>query len=674
MSLTSKMLSSKNLDLGQSLLGTTSASPVNFDDDNLVVNTNLPSASTQAATFGASTKDTVLGKSYKFLKENVLPKQIKEDDLVEQSIIEKFLKYRIFPTKLVVEILQVVFCFIFVYFYIQEYKNFKADVYYTLQNTFLPKDFESIQSNPEGIATFYIFNVDDLKENVKGVVDKFYAFPEKSVSVFFAPDPIVKMSAKLMTKNPRVLLSNETRYDSDPSIIDWRYISRERIKSIFLSESYYVNETLDKDNVYGSLLDETGDELKYVVDRLEELDLKFSYINLDTSVSGFPNCYLWKVDIKFLFAGGGRVPMQIMLSYDNCIANDNDYYASLFQKPRGYIGIILCILSFISFVFYLKSFITRIRVFIKQRRRDRRITFASFFVKYLGIWLPVSLAKDIFLIVGLFAMLVRVVKYEQNVDTFSQTLLALGALLCATALAKYFNYQAKFYLAIRAFTSAIPNIIKYVLSILPVFIGFVLAGTCWFGFYTYYFYNIDASMVTLFSAMNGDNIRIIFDKVYGFNDFYRFLSRVYLVVYLLLFICTILNIFLSIMEESYSAVLSHISEAGGEEQAVKQLKREEDKVKRINTMSSSSLNLEEGDSDETEKEEDEDDSKKENEEKQEEENTVQEKGENLLITTLKNAIEFKLKQQQFGKLPNKQVKQLQNISDKAKRLLQLLEQ
>lgn len=53
----------------------------------------------------------------------------------------------------------------------------------------------------------------------------------------------------------------------------------------------------------------------------------------------------------------------------------------------------------------------------------------------------------------------------------------------------------------------------------------------------------------------GDELRKVFDKLYGINRFYQFLGRLYLYSFLMLFIYACLNITLLIMEEAYFSLL-----------------------------------------------------------------------------------------------------------------------
>ena len=42
-------------------------------------------------------------------------------------------------------------------------------------------------------------------------------------------------------------------------------------------------------------------------------------------------------------------------------------------------------------------------------------------------------------------------------------------------------------------------------------------------------------MVTLYSALQGDNLRIVFEKLYAYGTFYKILGRAYTVIFVSLF-------------------------------------------------------------------------------------------------------------------------------------------
>lgn len=64
---------------------------------------------------------------------------------------------------------------------------------------------------------------------------------------------------------------------------------------------------------------------------------------------------------------------------------------------------------------------------------------------------------------------------------------------------QYLVYAPKFYMLVLVLSTGFPSIIRFVISIFPIFIGFSIAGTMWFGHFAKYFEGIDETAVTLFS-------------------------------------------------------------------------------------------------------------------------------------------------------------------------------
>jgi hypothetical protein len=75
-------------------------------------------------------------------------------------------------------------------------------------------------------------------------------------------------------------------------------------------------------------------------------------------------------------------------------------------------------------------------------------------------------------------------------------------------------------------------------------------------------------MVSLFALLHGDMMRENFDMLHGSSPFIRNLSKFFMFTYVLIFICGILNIFLTIMEDSYGTLMEEILEKGGEDKAI----------------------------------------------------------------------------------------------------------
>ena len=51
--------------------------------------------------------------------------------------------------------------------------------------------------------------------------------------------------------------------------------------------------------------------------------------------------------------------------------------------------------------------------------------------------------------------------------------------------------------------------------------------------------------------MNGDAVHQVFNLLFGFNTFLGWAGRIYLAIYILVFVCSVLNIFILIMEDGF---------------------------------------------------------------------------------------------------------------------------
>jgi hypothetical protein len=122
-------------------------------------------------------------------------------------------------------------------------------------------------------------------------------------------------------------------------------------------------------------------------------------------------------------------------------------------------------------------------------------------------------------------------------------------------LISYLQTSPRFYVLMKALGTALPHLGLYLVGVLPIFVGFAICGTAVFGGFTQTFSTLPNSMVTLFCVLNGDSLLQMFTTI-DQTDFIplRIFSRVFLVSFLGLFICNVLNIALSIVQDSYTHV------------------------------------------------------------------------------------------------------------------------
>lgn len=159
-------------------------------------------------------------------------------------------------------------------------------------------------------------------------------------------------------------------------------------------------------------------------------------------------------------------------------------------------------------------------------------------------------------VIGVISSIVALsnISYQYADLKASNILLGLSAIFSWSNIVQYFAHNPAFYILITSLKNGLPNVIRFIIGALPIFIGYGMCGMLLFGSYSQYFQGLQNSMVTLFSAANGDALHDTFDTIYGQNALLAYFSRIYLVSFVCLFTYCVLNIFILIMEDAYFAV------------------------------------------------------------------------------------------------------------------------
>jgi hypothetical protein len=130
----------------------------------------------------------------------------------------------------------------------------------------------------------------------------------------------------------------------------------------------------------------------------------------------------------------------------------------------------------------------------------------------------------------------------------------LSSILTWTVIVQYFAHAPSFYVLITTLRRGFPSVLRFIIGALPILIGFALCGMILFGSYSNLFRGFSNSIVTLFSAANGDAVRDTFDGIYGQNTVIALFSRIYIISFIALFTYSVINIFILIMEDAYFTV------------------------------------------------------------------------------------------------------------------------
>ena len=138
--------------------------------------------------------------------------------------------------------------------------------------------------------------------------------------------------------------------------------------------------------------------------------------------------------------------------------------------------------------------------------------------------------------------------YEaREVILINKYIVGIGAALSYTNLLKYLKFYPNFQTIINTLSKSIPYLILYFVGTLPIFLCFVVFALANFPF-SERFYSFTRIILQLFGMMNGDSILDIINDILD-NSY--FLGHIYIYLFVTLFFWFVINIFVSIIEDSF---------------------------------------------------------------------------------------------------------------------------
>jgi len=429
-------------------------------------------------------------------------------------------------------------------------------------------------ANVEGYSTQRLYTLEDFEKHINQTTHAFYEFVENSVDAFSykknAEKQIVKpkLSTWLLSENLREKVTK-------PKEGDYPQIASDQPQRIFFMNSqqdYYESE-LTLEHPIGMFETTDVNKKRDFFDRLVKAEVLLEFLSLDKQVEqSMPVCYNWLVTLRYQFnVRGGLIKCQFLTDHLDCSVNVKyNAFEAKFVSPFFYLFLVTLIFSILKLImsaventkimiYYIRiQKLKKENIIEKSRTKKGKFSLYKFFnnlydeVPIITIWTVLDISKDVFNIIGcLLFVLPTPYNLSNRYTTFTLLFLGIGAMCSFGSFVKYFQFWPQFYFLIVALRIATPFSLKYLVGIMPLYIGFCFAGLVWFGHYVPYFSTLDITSVTLFSAMHGDIIRDDFNMLYAFNDGFKILGRVYLYTFILLFILVILTMFLLITEEAY---------------------------------------------------------------------------------------------------------------------------
>lgn len=238
------------------------------------------------------------------------------------------------------------------------------------------------------------------------------------------------------------------------------------------------------------------------------------------------------------------------------VESDRENLHYLLRQLLNTAVIILCILSVILCLRSLYSGTKLSREVVKFFKEYYSKDIPTWeLLDLIDFWYINIVISDILLI---FGSLIKVQIEEQSAESHQYSkctiLLGVGNLLLWVGLLRYLGFFPKYNMLILTVKRALPNVLRFTLCAVFLYIGFCFCGWIVFAPYHIKFRTLSRSSECLFAVMNGDDMFATFALMDTGNNLIWWFSRIYLYLFLLLFIYVVISLFISVIMDTFETI------------------------------------------------------------------------------------------------------------------------
>lgn len=460
------------------------------------------------------------------------PAHIPYKDKMFLTPTEKYRIYGKFPVRMILDIFLVILSTIQIVMINGPTCAYTRAVERFLNQIFLQND-ESF--DVEYPRFKYLYTMDQIINHVKQSRNDFFDLNDVSIGNLTMEKP--ERSIKIpVTIN---YLNNENNEEKE--LIEQYNMTKKDL--------WIFNESYSKSEIKQKLLRIKSFLINYKVRTLEPYNFGDYY-----------ECFVWNIEQLFSFEKRYHFAVSLNIYYSSCTDYSND--GNVFIKGSYWIPSLIVLFSLIDFILTIRSIAINYQYYMNFKYRYSKsvieIKRENKPPKRKTKW-ELLRAKDknniiskanylqaIGCLVQLFGGILTL--YEgKDVIIITKYIVGIGAALAYLMLAKYLKFYYQFQTIFNTITKSIPNLIYYFIGTLPIFISFIIFAVANFP-YSERFYNFTRVILALFGMMNGDSILDIINDITQ-NSY--FLGQIYIYSFNILFICVVINIFVSIIEEAF---------------------------------------------------------------------------------------------------------------------------
>lgn len=170
-------------------------------------------------------------------------------------------------------------------------------------------------------------------------------------------------------------------------------------------------------------------------------------------------------------------------------------------------------------------------------------------IQLFSYWSLVSIVSNFLMIFGSLANLLSATqKLELDRSSGSiELLIGLGCMSAWVGLVRYMETSTEYSILGRTLYLAMPNVLKTMISIMPVLMGYTFLGVALF-YQSNRFSSATGCLTTLYALMFGD---MVYETFHDLSATHYLYAQVYLYSFIFFSICVINSLFISVIEDAY---------------------------------------------------------------------------------------------------------------------------
>lgn len=185
--------------------------------------------------------------------------------------------------------------------------------------------------------------------------------------------------------------------------------------------------------------------------------------------------------------------------------------------------------------------------------------------EFLNLWYVTIIINDILTVIGTaFKIQLELRNMRSSSANFDYCglMLGTGSLLAWLGVLRYIGFFQQFNILIVTLKKAFPNMMRFLVCCILLYIGFVICGWVVLGPYHVKFRHLSTASECLFSLINGDDMFVTFSATVTKNEMVWYYSQIYLYIFISLFIYAVLNLFIAVILDTYETIKQYYAEDG----------------------------------------------------------------------------------------------------------------